>query len=58
MTIQIALVLAGIVSAFMFFGIILAWADFHSSGGRKSESKKNSTAHESHQHLNDERRAA
>ncbi len=58
MTAQSALVLAGIVSAFMFFGIMLAWADFYSRGGPKPESKDHSAAGQSPQHLNDERRAA
>jgi hypothetical protein len=54
MTTQGAFVLAGIVSAFAFFGIMLAWADFYS----KSESKDLSMAEENTQHLSDERRAA
>jgi hypothetical protein len=35
MTVQSILVLAGIVSAFLFFGISLAWADFYTQRGRK-----------------------
>ncbi len=58
MTTQSVLVLAGIVSAFMIFGITLAWADFYSRGGRKLESRDHSAAEESSQHLTDERRAA
>jgi len=51
-------VLAGIVSAFLFFGTMLAWADFYSRGAPKSESKDRSTAEASHQHWHNERRAA
>lgn len=58
MTTESAFVLAGIVSAFTFFGIMLAWADFYSRGGPTSESKDLSTAEENTQHLSDERRAA
>jgi len=58
MTTQSVLVLAGIVSAFAFFGIMLAWADFYSRGGPKSESKDLSTVEENTQYLSDERRAA
>jgi hypothetical protein len=58
MTTQSALVLAGIVSAFLFFGIMLAWADFYSKGGPKPASKDLSTAEEKPQHFSDERRAA
>ena len=58
MTTQGAFVLAGIVSAFAFFGIMLAWADFYSRGVPKSESKDLSAAEENTQHLSDERRAA
>ena len=58
MTTQSVLVLAGIVSAFLFFGIMLAWADFYSRGAPKSESKDHSRAEASPQHLHNERRAA
>ena len=58
MTTQSAFVLAGIVSAFALFGIMLAWADFYSQGGSQSESKDQSTAEKSPQRLSDERRAA
>ena len=58
MTTQSILVLAGIVSAFMFFGITLAWADFYSRGWPKPESKSRTTVEESSGHLNEERRAA
>jgi hypothetical protein len=58
MTTQSVLVLAGIVSAFAFFGITLAWADFYSQSGSKPKSKDLSTAEESPRHLSDERRAA
>ena len=58
MTTQSALVLAGIVSAFAFFGIMLAWADFYTRGAPKSESKSRPTADASTQVSHDERRAA
>lgn len=58
MTTQSVLVLAGIVSAFLFFGIMLAWADFYSRGGPKPASKDLSTAEAPPRHLSDERRAA
>ena len=56
MTTQSAFILAGIVSAFLFFGIMLAWADFYSKGAPKPTSKDSSAADESRQH--DQRRAA
>jgi hypothetical protein len=58
MATQGILVLSGIVSAFAFFGIMLAWADFYSQGGSKPKSKDLSTAEENLRHLSDERRAA
>jgi hypothetical protein len=35
MSVQSILVLAGIVSMFLFFGITLAWADFYTQHGPK-----------------------
>jgi hypothetical protein len=54
MTTQGILVLTGIVSAFLFFGITLAWADFYSQGGRKPGVEESSAVDE----RRDERRAA
>lgn len=58
MTTQSVLVLAGIVSAFALFAIMLAWADIYSQGGPKSKSEDLPTAEESLRHASYERRAA
>ena len=58
MTTQNILVLAGIVSVFATFGIVVAWADFYSQGAPRPDSKELSTAKKSDSNWSDERRAA
>ena len=58
MTTHDALILAGIVLAFVLFGVSLAWADFYSRAARKAEAKELPAAHKNASDWNDERRAA
>ena len=58
MTTQTALVLAGIVSAFLTFGIGLAWADFYTQGRQRPASENAPAAEDDRQDLPAVRRAA
>ena len=58
MTTQNILVLAGIVSVFATFGIVVAWADFYSRGYPKPADKEPAAAKDGHRSLPQERRAA
>jgi hypothetical protein len=58
MTTQTILVLAGIVTAFATFGIVLAWADFYSQGAPKPVNKDLPTTRQSASNWNEEKRAA
>lgn len=58
MNTQSVLVLAGIVSAFVFFGVVLAWADFYTQRRPKSGSEAPSAAKDNSATMPDERRAA
>ena len=39
MTTTTILIVSGIVSAFVLFGVVLAWGDFYSRNARQSEPK-------------------
>ena len=58
MTTQSILVLAGIVSVFATFGIVLAWADFYTQRRPTAVGDEPLSARRDHQELRDERRAA
>lgn len=58
MTTQTILVLAGIVSAFAIFGVIVAWADFYSRGYPKPTTEEPAAAKDGHRTSPQERRAA
>ena len=58
MTTQSVLVLAGIVSAFVFFGVVLAGADFYTQRRPKPLDEESSVAKRVHQNSFDDRRAA
>jgi len=58
MTTQSVLVLAGIVSVFATFGIVLAWADFYTQRRPKPLDEQTSIAKRGHQDSFDDRRAA
>ena len=58
MTTQSVLVLAGIVSVFATFGIVLAWADMYTQLRPTPVNDEPLSARRGHQELRDERRAA
>lgn len=58
MTTQSILILAGIVSTFVFFGITLAWADYYSQHGPKTSVTDATAGQPNDRTSRDERRAA
>ena len=58
MTFLNALVLAGIISAFVIFGVTLAWADYYSRSGPRPRAGNVTAIETPEQDLESERRAA